>query len=557
MPKFRIGTDDFCELLREGGYFVDKSLLIRNVIDGSKVVLMPRPRRFGKTLNMTMLRYFFEKTEDDKAYLFDGLAIAEDADAMAHQGQYPGIYMSLKSIRARSWEEAELQIVRKVGQLYRSFDLGESLAAAEAKHVEATRLEKADMPTLRDSLADLITYLYEHHKKPVIVLIDEYDSPVIEAWKNGYYEEMIDFMRSWLGGGLKHENGQALYRAVVTGILRVAKESVFSGLNNLKVASMLQPGPYADKFGFTQEDVDQILVSFHMQELAEPIQKWYNGYDFGGVTIYNPWSVINCIDSHPAPIGPQWLNTSSNDLIYEELEKGGLPLKRDLEKLLAGEELRYPINESTVFDDSGRNPGNIWSFLFFSGYLKASDPVRGIDGLTLRYRLSIPNQEVSVAYQTFVRRWYDRLEFTATEDFLNALLDGDWGRLEFLLNQLVCNLVSVHDVARYPEAAYHAFVLGLLANLRNIYEIRSNPETGYGRADILMRPKTGEYPLAFVIEFKSIAAAGDLEKSAAEALAQVEGKGYVAQLHEAGVAAERIRKLAIVVSGKRVKVLSS
>ena len=254
-------------------------------------------------------------------------------------------------------------------------------------------------------------------------------------------------------------------------------------------------------------------------------------------------------------MGPQWLNTASNSLIHHELECGGLLLKRDLEKLLAGEELRYPILDSTTFSDLGKNPETIWSFLFFSGYLTVKDPIRGLDGSSLLYSLSIPNREVGIVYQDFVKRWFGDLSFFGTDELLKALLNEEISVFEKSLNELVCNLVSCHDVARYPEAAYHAFVLGLLANLRQVYEIRSNPESGYGRADIIMRPKTKDYPLGFVIEFKSIPADGDMEKAATVALAQIEKKAYATQLIEAGVAPEMIRKLAIVVSGKRVKVL--
>ena len=555
MPRFRTGTDDFKELRDEGGYFVDKSLFIKEVIEGNKVTLLPRPRRFGKTLNMTMLRYFFKKSDADHSGLFDGLEITKDDKAMLHQGQYPVIYMSLKDVKGPSWKDAKAKLKSKLAEAFRQHsEVTAILDNGRADRFTAILKEQADVATMSMSLKELISHLYEFHNKPVIALIDEYDSPVIEAWKNGYYDEMIDFMRSWLGGGLKHENGLALYRAVITGILRVAKESVFSGLNNLDVSNMLQPGPFADKFGFTQPEVDKILIDFNLPELAEPMQEWYNGYNFGGNTIYNPWSVISCIHKHPAPIGPQWLNTASNTLIHHELEQGGLLLKRDLEKLLVGEELRYPIQDSTTFTDLGKNPETIWSFLFFSGYLKASTPERDVRG-RLVYKLAIPNREVMEIFETFVERGFTGAG-VGIQQFLECFLDdAKLGQLELLLSDLTKNLISHHDVARYPEAAYHAFVLGLLANLRQVYEIRSNPEAGYGRADIVMRPKTKEYPLAFVIEFKSIPADGDLDKAAMTALAQIDEKAYAASLLEAGVAPEMIRKLAIIVSGKRVKVL--
>lgn len=306
MQKFRIRTDDFKELIDEGGYFVDKSLLIRDVIEGNKVTLIPRPRRFGKTLNMTMLRYFFERSEDSRAYLFKNCAIADFPEYMQHQGQYPIVYISLKDVKGSSWPESKARISEKLAELFiRSEHLVSTLHPIYKSAYDAISLRTADDATLKSSLKNLIEWLYEYHKKPVIVLIDEYDSPMIEAFSNGYYDEMADFMRSWLGAGLKPEHGQVLYRAVVTGILRIAKKSIFSDLNNLDVASSLMIGPYADKFGFTNPEVDLILTAFHAEDHAEIIRDWYNGYSFGGQTIYNPWSLISYIQAIPNPPGPK------------------------------------------------------------------------------------------------------------------------------------------------------------------------------------------------------------------------------------------------------------
>ena len=372
---------------------------------------------------------------------------------------------------------------------------------------------------------------------------------------------MADFMRAWLGGGLKPVEGATVYRSVVTGILRVAKESIFSGLNNLDVRSTLTPGPFADKFGFTQLEVDKLLDDFALPELEPAMRDWYNGYNFGGVTIYNPWSVINAIDEYPEPLGPYWLNTASDQLVHAELASGGMELKYDLEKMLAGEELRYPILSTITFDDIGSDSTNIWSCLYYTGYLKAVDPAYNpMDNSTLTYRLQIPNIEVSLVYKQFVARFFkEQIHWNdnTVQDWLQALVACDWPRFETLLQNLVENLFSCHDTGRYPEAVFHAFTLGLLANLRSIYEIHSNPETGYGRADILLRPRGDRFPLGFVIEFKSLPADGDLAKAATDALAQIEAKQYAARLREAGVPAEQIRKLAVVVSGRRVKVQSA
>ncbi|OQB39185.1 MAG: putative AAA-ATPase [Euryarchaeota archaeon ADurb.Bin165] len=410
MPVFRIGTDNFKELIDEGGYFVDKSLFIREIIDGNKVVLLPRPRRFGKTLNMTMLRYFFEKSEDDRSYLFEKLAISKYPDYQKHQGQYPVIFISLKDVKGASWDESRKRLVEKMGELLSQFKYIEPvLEPIYREGFMAVLSGNPDDASMKASLKNLITWLYNYHQKPVIVLIDEYDTPMIEAWSNNYYHEMTEFMRSWLGGGLKHENAHALYRAVITGILRVAKESIFSDLNNLKVITTLQSHKLSQMFGFTGHEIDTILSDFSIPEQEKVIREWYNGYSFGDQVVYNPWSVTNYIDNLPDPPGPHWLNTSANTLVYEELGGGGMEIKRDMEKLLSGEEIRYPITETITFNDIRRNPANIWSFLYFSGYLKAGDPkFADYDPGLLTYALSIPNKEIRAAYKQFVNSQFEK-----------------------------------------------------------------------------------------------------------------------------------------------------
>ncbi len=548
MRNLNIGNSDFKKLRLNNEYFVDKSLLIKAVLDGSDVTLLPRPRRFGKTLNMTMLRYFFEKTSASNADLFTGLKIADDAEAMQHQGQYPVIYLSLKDIKGETWEQALKKIGIKIAEIFNVHkNIAKRVDNGQAERFHDILKERADRTTLTLSLSELISHLYIFYQKPVVILIDEYDSPVIEAYQNGYYNEMISFMREWLGGGLKHTDGQATFRAVITGIMRITRESIFSDLNNLDVCSILTPGSFADKFGFTESEVKQLLADFQLSKQFPAVQEWYNGYKFGGnVTIYNPWSVVNFVKKYPAPIGPQWLNTSSNGLVHQELANGGLELKRDLEKLLTGAELRYPITEYTIFEDIGTNPENIWSFLYFAGYLNATDPQYNIfDQLT--YSLSIPNREVSIVYQDFIKRWQRQLKFNAANDLVLALINENYAEFQRLLNELICHLVSYHDVARYPEAAYHCFVLGLLACLRTVYNISSNPESGYGRADIIMRSKSNNCPLSFIIEFKVIKQDEDLETALAEAFEQIEVKAYDNRLTEAGVKPEAIRKLVVII----------
>lgn len=499
-----------------------------------------------------MLRYFFEHSNEDRRYLFEDLTISNHPDCMKHQGQYPVVFISLKDVKGASWDEMKKRLIEKSGELLMSFEyLSGTLQPIYQRGFQALLSGTPDDATLKVGLKNLITWLYNYHQKPVIVLIDEYDSPMIEAWTHGYYMEMAEFMRSWLGGGLKHENAHALYRAVITGILRVAKESIFSDLNNLFVSTTLLPNNLSSLFGFTEEEVRQILKDCNLSDQAHIIREWYDGYLFGSQKIYNPWSVSLYINQYPAPPGPHWLNTSANTLVYEELAKGGIEIKRDLEKLLSGEEIRYPITETITFRDIGRNPANIWSFLYFSGYLRAEDPQEDIRGRSA-YLLSIPNKEIGYAYESFIESLYPKpgggLD-TLMEWFMeyNPVM-----ALEEILENLTLGLVSSHDLARLPEAVFHAFVLGLLANLRSVYDIRSNAESGLGRADILMIPKTITYPVGYVFEFKSVPREEDIEVSARCALDQIQDKQYDTQIASAGIDIQHVRRLAVILQGKRV-----
>ena len=576
--RFLIGTDLFKEYRENGGYFVDKSLFVADVIKGDKVTLMPRPRRFGKTLNLTMLKAFFEMNEPKNRDLFRGLKIENDGEAMAHLRGHPTIYISLKDIRAENWDTAHEMIVKTVSDLMDEHQSlwKKSANSAEVKAFHALLERQASSAQLQSSLSSLCKVLYEVTGKPVALLIDEYDTPVIEARSKGYQSEMLEFLKSWLGSALKPKQPEVLYRAVVTGILRIARESLFSELNNLKVSSLINAGVYADKFGFTEEEVAKIMTDFDVADHAEDIRKWYNGYLADDSILYNPWSLINYINDLPKPPQAYWLNTSSNRLVHEEFSRGGPDLKADLEKLLNGESLRYEINENTVLDDIGKNTGNIWSFLYFCGYLKADDPQPSIKNPDIKeYRLRIPNTEVYMAYRAFVQREFDDQIQGGLEAFQNCFYEPQThlSQLEPIVQQLVLSLLSYHDLAeapatkealarklpeyRQPEAVFHAFFLGLLANLRSVYEIRSNNEAGYGRADIVMHPKTERFPSGFVVEFKSIKrnddVDADMDVELKKAMQQIEEKKYVANLQEAGVST--VYRIALVLKGKDIRVL--
>jgi hypothetical protein len=575
--RFLIGTDLFSKHRLNGGYFVDKSLFISDIINGDDVVLIPRPRRFGKTLNLTMLKAFFEMDEPENRELFRGLKIEQDPEAMAHLGQYPTLYISLKDIRAENWDTAREMLIVAISELVKEHrSLWEkSVDLTEKETFLALAEKRGSSAECQSSLRLLSKVLYEVTGKPVVLLIDEYDTPVIEARAEGYQGEMLKFLKSWLGSALKPAESEVLYRAVVTGILRVARESLFSELNNLKISSLLNAGVHADKFGFTEDDVFKILVDFDVVDRTEDIRKWYNGYLADDTVLYNPWSMINYINDLPKPPQAYWLNTSSNRLVHEEFSRGGPDLKADLEKLLNGESIRYEINENTVLDDIGKNTSNIWSFLYFCGYLKVDDPQPSpLDPNTTEYRLRIPNIEVQFAYRAFVRREFDQaIPEGGLDAFQKCFSEPQThlSQLEPITQQLVLSLLSYHDLAeaptgkepmarrlpeyRQPEAVFHAFFLGLLANLRSVYDIRSNHEVGYGRADIVMHPKTDRFPSGFVVEFKSIKKGDDvdMDKELKSAMEQIEEKKYVTSLQEAGVST--VFRIALVLKGKDIRVL--
>jgi hypothetical protein len=573
--RFLIGTDLFKEYRETGGYFVDKSLLIANIIHGDKVTLIPRPRRFGKTLNLTMLKAFFEMDQPNNRELFKGLNIEQDPEAMAHFGQHPTIYISLKDIHATDWGTAHSMLVTSISELIKDHReiWSKSTDAIETETLTALVEHRASPAELQSSLRLLTKVHYEVTGQPVVLLIDEYDTPVIEARAEGYQAEMMSFLKSWLGAALKPRQAETLFRAVVTGILRIARESLFSELNNLKVSSLLNAGVYADKFGFTEAEVSTILADFDVTDNLSDVRLWYNGYLADDITLYNPWSLINYINDLPKSPQAYWLNTSSNRLIHEEFRKGGTDLKADLEKLLNGQELRYEINENIVLDDIGKNTNNIWSFLYFCGYLKADDLQPSIKNPEIKkYRLRIPNREVYLAYRTFIQREFDNHVQGGLEAFEDCFYEPEThlSQLEPIVQQLVLSLLSYHDLAeapapreptprplpeyRQPEAVFHAFFLGLLANLRSMYDIRSNHEAGYGQADIVMHPKTERFPTGFVVEFKSIKRSDHADKDAElkKAMEQISQKQYAHQLHQAGVGS--VYRIALVLKGKDIRV---
>nr|VFK22014.1 MAG: PD-(D/E)XK nuclease superfamily protein [Candidatus Kentron sp. MB]VFK27623.1 MAG: PD-(D/E)XK nuclease superfamily protein [Candidatus Kentron sp. MB]VFK74363.1 MAG: PD-(D/E)XK nuclease superfamily protein [Candidatus Kentron sp. MB] len=565
--RLSIGLSDFREFRTLGYYYVDKSLLVRSVLDASaQVLLLPRPRRFGKTLNLSMLRTFFERGRPDNKALFQGLAIEEaGARYTAHQGRYPVVFLTLKDVKSQNWEHCLGHLKDLISNIFGQYSglLELDVLSAWEKDRYLTILEqRAPRHQYENSLNNLLTWLERAYGEQVVLLMDEYDTPIHAGYRYGYYDEVVGFLRNWLSGALKDHS--SLKKGVLTGILRVAKESIFSGLNHLKVAGVLDVGPFADKFGFTEAEVEGLLEYYGLSESLPEVKAWYNGYGFGETVIYNPWSILNFIDDQPARAAPHWVNTSSNDLVRELLEAGGGEIREDLESLLSGGSVECVVMEDLPLRDIKGEPWAIWSLFLFSGYLKPVD--MRMDGLEPRYRLAIPNREVAVLYRRIVQHWLSR---HISLKYLNALLDalvaGNVPEFARHLQTLVLNMLSFHDTAsgkkKAPEAVYQSFVLGLLATLGDRYTIRSNIESGLGRADILMLPKEPG-GRGIVMEFKRITEAGDMETQLTEALAQIQEKQYATTLRDEGRDVEgsgaregdNILALGIVFDGKRLEV---
>ena len=565
-----IGLSDFRKLRTSGYCYVDKSLLIQSVLDSSaEVLLLPRPRRFGKTLNLSMLRAFFERdapgntpgNASNNADLFRGLAIERAGEAYAtHQGRYPVVFLTLKDVKTLNWEDClgHLRQVITTEYLRHHDALVDSGILMRQERIRFDEIcdGTASRSVYESSLKYLLAWLERAYGEQIVLLIDEYDTPIHAGYHAGFYEEITSFMRNWLSGALKDHS--SLEKGVLTGILRVARESIFSGLNNLEVAGILEAGPFADKFGFTEPEVAWLLTDFGLSETLPDVREWYNGYRFGETVIYNPWSILNFIDDRPAPPAPHWVNTSSNDLVRDLLESGGAEIREDLEALLAGGSVECAVTEDLPLRDIRGDPEAIWSLLLFSGYLKPVD-VRTRNRQVF-HELAIPNLEVGILYERITRHWLTRhIPSRSLNKLLDALVDGNVPEFARHLQTLVLNMLSYHDTAsgekKAPEAVYQSFVLGLLANLGDQYRIRSNIESGLGRADILMSPVGAAKEnngRGIVMEFKRLGEKESMEEQLTAALSQIEEKRYAATLRGEGCG--EVLELAIVFDGKRLEV---
>jgi Predicted AAA-ATPase/PD-(D/E)XK nuclease superfamily len=548
-----LGSSNFGQIIRENRYYVDKTMLVRHILKGQTVTLLCRPRRFGKTLNMQMLRHFFAKGENN-AHLFEGLAISRDAESMQHQGKYPVIYLSLKDIKFSDAVAAFWQMRALLKSVWRGFShLSEHEKTRQDYEMWMSILENPQsLPhTYAHSVKELCGLLGEYHGTQVIILIDEYDTPVHAAWQHGYYDEMVSFLRLMLGAAMK--DNVHLKKGVLTGILRVSKESMFSDLNNFIASTVLDNDLFSDQFGFTEAEVLEMLQYYGMNgREMEQLREWYDGYRFGKHTIYNPWSILNYVFSLDHDLTSYWVNTSQDSLLRKLMFNDQSGIKNQIQQLLEGQKLAVVLDQHLTFSKIDYEQQTVWTLLVMAGYLKTEN--KREENL---YDISIPNKEIRRAFKDGIQDWVQTdMRASTRPRVLEALTEGRVKDFEYELIEFVIRVFSYHDTERrYAENFYHAFFLGLLAGLEHRYRLTSNREAGYGRYDICLTPKN-PVDRGIVIEIKAPEADTDetIQDALASAVQQLEQKKYDKALEAAGVSS--ILRIAIAVQGKAVKVKS-
>lgn len=529
-----IGIEDFKELIDNNYYYVDKTVLVKELLDNrSKVSLFTRPRRFGKTLGLSMLKYFFEKVygqdgkEENNRYLFEGLNIMNAGQEYTRQlGQYPVISLSLKSAKQPDFPRAYTMLKRQIANEFRRHRyIADKLEESDRERFYSIMRETAEESSYLDALAFLSRILKDIYNKNTIILLDEYDVPLENAYFNGFYEQMTDFIRSLFESALK--TNPNLEFAVITGCLRVTKESIFTGLNNLKMVSILDVN-YSEYFGFTQLEVEQMLQAYEITGRQDEVKSWYNGYCFGKSEVYNPWSIIMYVDSlrqdKEAKPRPYWANTSSNSIVRELIEHADNSVKQEMENLIEGGTVEKPVHEEITYEDIYKTVDNLWNFLFFTGYLKKVG--ERLEDVTTYVTLGIPNLEVKYIYKNTILTWFEsQIRQKDLTGLYKALLNKESKQLEKELSKNLMETISFYD---YREDYYHGFLGGLLKMMEG-YTIKSNRESGLGRSDLqlLSAPYEGK---AVIIELKIADTYAELEEKAVVALEQIEEKRYDAEL---------------------------
>ena len=529
--KLPVGIENFEEIRRNQYYYIDKTKLIEQLFDSlGKVSLFTRPRRFGKTLNMSMLKSFFEIGTDTS--LFDGLYVSENKELCEqHQGQYPVIFLSLKDVEGLSFSEAKrkcIQLIKREAERFYGLKNSERLLDIDKKNycrlLDMT-VQEEDSDIVSSSIKMLSALLYKHYGKKTVILIDEYDVPLDKAFQHGYYKEMVHFIRGLLGEALK--TNDSLSFAVLTGCLRVSKESIFTGLNNFKILSITDTR-FDEQFGFTDTEVRKLLLDYHLEDRFEEVKEWYDGYRFGNADVYCPWDVINFVDrakdDKEAKPEAYWINTSGNDLVKRFIDKANKTTKNEIERLINGEAIEKELRLDLTYEEVDQSIENLWSVLFTTGYLTQSG--RNEDGA---YRLIIPNREVREVFRLQINEWFKKSIFSNTERltaFWKAFEEGDTEGVEQYLNRVLSNSISVFDTKarkEEKESSYHNLLVGILTGNAD-WLVKSNVEAGEGFADIIV--ETDDPDAGIVAELKYTKNFDDMKMTCQKAIDQIRDRRY-------------------------------
>lgn len=553
-----LGAQQFDRLRERGGLYVDKTAFIQEWWEsGADVTLITRPRRFGKTLNMSMLECFFSNQYAGRGDLFEGLEIWKNEKYRQLQGTYPVIFFSFAGVKAGNMKDMKAMVKIVIANLYGRYREILKSDKFDENDREAFRAvnEKMEDVKAQTAINMLCLFLQKYYEKEVLVLLDEYDTPMQEAWIGGYWEEAAGFFRSFFDNTFK--TNPCLYHGIITGITRISKESIFSDLNNLNVVTTTSE-EYAVSFGFTEEEVFGILERVGLGEEKEQVKHWYDGFIFGSHTdIYNPWSITSFVKNN-GKYSAYWVNTSSNGLLHSLVQTGKAEMKKTIETLIRGGSFQTMLDEQIVFNQLGSSETALWSLLLATGYLKVVAAETVGERKKEVFTLTLTNLEVSILFENMVNSWFRDNSRIPYNDFIKAMLLDDVDSMNEFMNDIALASFSNFDVSKSasskdaPERFYHGFVLGLIVDLADRFTIKSNRESGFGRYDIMLKPHNQEKDCAYIIEFKvhKPRKEKDLEQTLANARLQIEEKQYEAELTAEGIAPERIRKYGIVFRGK-------